>query len=166
MIIDAFGILSMALEATAHTTPERLFRRTIHLIRATQQGEKIAYHTALRVLLGKNMIIERTFIVIGHSWIGIPAEKMARQFQHVVGTAGLAIDIGSHLCGIKEMLFLAQRTGSEAMMARHRVPEQFGKLSRVGIGSKFVIPGLGNHFRDERIGMFCSKISVAVFQRI
>ena len=57
MIINAFGVFGMTLEPTADTAPEGMLRCAVDLVGTTEQWQEIAHHTALGVLLGKNMII-------------------------------------------------------------------------------------------------------------
>ena len=91
MEVDAGGILHVALKTTAHTAPEATIPCGIQAIGTCLQRGEIADHGTFWVLLTKDMIIERTLIVIGYLARRIPREEMVGKFQEIESATVLAI---------------------------------------------------------------------------
>ena len=121
-VVNALGIFGVTLEAAPHTAPERLFGGAVHLVGSAQQRQKIANHAACGVLLGEDMVEQRTLGVVGDARIGLAAEEMTSEFQHIVGAACLAriaVYILRHLVGAEEVLLLAKRARGETVVGEH-----------------------------------------------
>ena len=161
MIINGFGILGVVLEPAAHTAPKRILGRTVHPVRTRLQRKEIGHHPRRRILLAEYVVVQGTFVIIGHLGRGIPTKQVAAQFQHVVCATGLACitaDMRGELVRGEIMFLVAAATRRKRVTVNHRMPEKLAQGLTVRIAGQFIIPGLGQHFRDERVRVLRAQI--------
>ena len=87
MGIDELTIFSMVLHSCSHAAPHRLARRRIHPVVARTDRCEIHIAAVLRMLGRKDMVEERTLIIVGISRVRFETEEGLCQLEHVVGVA-------------------------------------------------------------------------------
>ena len=116
--------------------------------------------------MAEDVVVQGTFVIIGHLGRGIPTEQVAAQFQHVVCATGLACitaDMRGELVRGKIMFLVAAATRRKRMAVNHRMPEKLAQGLAVHIAGQFIIPGLGQHFRMNVFVCFVPKSSFCAF---
>src|SRR2546426_4827004 len=74
--VNAVAVLAMILYSGAGAAPEIAIGGVKVLARAGAERDVIAHHACLRVLRGKNMIVEAALVVISILRLRLPAEQM------------------------------------------------------------------------------------------
>lgn len=167
MEVDAGGILHMTLKTTAHAAPETAILCGIQAIGSCLQWGEVANHGTLWILLTKDMIIERTLIIIGYLARWIPREEVVGKLQEIEGTTVLTVIAREMLAlfrWFEEMLLIRQLTCYKGMVIDQGPEEEFGSLATI-LGTKhLIIASLSQEFWDESIGMIRAQVRVASLQ--
>src|SRR6185312_16965212 len=103
MEIDGVGELVVFLGCRAVATPESVGLAAIDAPGARRQREEILVH-AVGADGAEAVIEEVALVIVDIAGVGLPAEKMPRQFHHVVGTAAFLVAVGG-------LVFLRQAGG-------------------------------------------------------
>src|SRR5437667_10732945 len=100
--IDAIAVVGMVLDARAGATPKGFIWQVVVSPRTRAKRDIIAHHAGLRILGSQDVVVQRAFIIVGVLSLGLPAEKMAGELEHVVGVTSLR-GVGAE--GLREFLF-------------------------------------------------------------
>ena len=111
------------------------------------------------------MVVERPLVEVRVLGLGLPAEHVLREFQHVVGVARLGGVAGQmrSLGGLrKEVLVLAVAADDEGIVVGHEVPEIRRHRAGLGVARHLVGAGLADHLRDLGVGMLADQVVMPV----
>ena len=66
MEINAFPIFGMRFKTASDAAPERIIRCAVNFMCSCLQRKEIGYHSRFRILPAQDMVVQGTFIIVGH----------------------------------------------------------------------------------------------------
>lgn len=159
MEIDGFMGSDMVFEAGADAAGEGVIERLVFFMMSWFKREVID-DSAIGVLSGADVVEKGALVEIGHRRLGVPAEDVASELEHVVDIAGFSRGRAEAIVeaiGGAEVFVVAMAAGDVAVMVNDAVPEEIGGRAIGWIPSQRVAGGQADEFRDLGVGVFTGE---------
>jgi hypothetical protein len=164
--VDAFAVADVIFHARAHAAGPGVAQRLVLLVVAGLERE-IVNDAAVGVLRGADVVEQGALEEIRHAGVGVPAEDVPGELEHVVHVAGLGggrAEAVVEAVGRAEVLVVAMPAGDVGVVVHHALPEERGGGAVGRVAGQLITGGQADEFGDLGVGVFAGQDVLAAGQ--